>query len=127
MRDTIRQFAADRPDAFVVELGGNDVLPLLNAEYDWAYEQSQISGILDDISAAGVPCVVWAGPNEHFDNGGPIDQWTKRINDEMRAQLVQRGHGVFADWTPIADAHPEYLLSSTSTSPSRASTPTGRC
>jgi hypothetical protein len=110
MRDTIRQMAADRPDAFIVELGGNDVLPLLNHEYDFAYEQSQISGILDDIASAGVPCVVWAGPNGHFDGGGSVDIWTKRINDEIRAQLARRGDGVFADWTPIADAHPEYLL-----------------
>jgi hypothetical protein len=110
MRDTIRGMASDRPDAFIVELGGNDVLPLLNDEYDLAYEQSQISGILDDITAAGVPCVVWAGPNGHFDDGGPVDMWTKRINDEIRAQLVLRGNGVFADWTSIADAHPEYLL-----------------
>ncbi len=110
MRDTIRQLASDRPDAFIVELGGNDVLPLLNGEYDFAFEQSQISGILDDIAAAGVPCVVWAGPNGHFDDGGPVDTWTKKINDEIRGQLVQRGDGVFADWTPIADAHPEYLL-----------------
>ena len=110
MRDTIRAMASDRPDAFIVELGGNDVLPLLNDEYDFAFEQSQISGILDDITAAGVPCVVWAGPNGHFDDGGPVDVWTKRINDEIRAQLIRRGNGVFADWTTIADAHPEYLL-----------------
>src|SRR6476646_9802710 len=109
MRDTIRGMASDRPDAFIVELGGNDVLPLLNDEYDWAYEQSQIAGILDDITAAGVPCVVWAGPNGHFD-GGPVDEWTKRINDEIRAQLILRGNGVFPDWTSIADAHPEYFL-----------------
>jgi hypothetical protein len=110
MREAIREMAADRPDAFVVQLGGNDVLPLITGEYDFAHEQAQIAGVLDDITAAGVPCVVWAGPNGHFDDGGVIDQWTKRVNDEIRSQLVQRGNGVFADWTPVADAHPEYVL-----------------
>jgi hypothetical protein len=110
MRDQIRVMAADRPDAFIVQLGGNDTIPLLTGEYDWQYERRQISGILDDIQAAGVPCVVWAGPNEHFDDNGPVDLVTKRINDEVRWQLAVRGIGVYADWTPIADVHPEYSL-----------------
>jgi hypothetical protein len=109
MRDQIRVMAADRPDAFILQLGGNDTVPLLTGEYDWQYERRQIAGILDDIQAAGVRCVVWAGPNEHFDDG-PVDVVTKRINDEIRLQLAVRGIGVYADWTPIADAHPEYSL-----------------
>lgn len=110
MRDQIRSMAADSPEAFVLVLGGLDSLALKDGVYDWNYQLSQIRGALDDLSRARVGCVVWVGPNENFD-GGWLDYWAARINDEVQAQLAQRGIGVFGDWTAKAAGHPEYFLS----------------
>ncbi len=109
MRDQVRSMAADRPDAFVVELGGMDTLDIISGARSWAFEQAQIDGTIADIQGAGVPCVVWVGPNQHFD-GGPIDAWSTAINDEIRYRLAVRGAGVFADWTTVAAGHPEYFV-----------------
>jgi hypothetical protein len=109
MRDQIRAMAADRPDAFVLQLGGLDTLDLISGARSWNFERGQIAGVLADIQAAGVPCVVWAGPNENFD-GGDIDFWSERINEEIRAQLASRGIGSFADWSAVAAGHPEYFV-----------------
>jgi hypothetical protein len=109
MRDQVRSMAADRPDAFVVELGGMDTLDIISGARSWAFEQAQIDGTIADIQGAGVPCVVWVGPNEHFD-GGSIDAWSTAINDEIRYRLAVRGAGVFADWTTVAAGHPEYFV-----------------
>lgn len=108
-RDQIRALAATRPDVFVVQLGGNDALALATGATTWGFEQSQISGVLNDIAAAGVPCVVWIGTNEDFD-GDVMDEWARRINDEIENQLAQRDIGVFADWTATAAGHPEYFV-----------------
>jgi len=109
MRDQIRAMAADRPDAFVVQLGGMDTIDLISGTRSWAWEQGQIAGAIADIQFWGVPCVVWVGANENFD-GGPIDFWSRQINAEIRHQLQLRGAGPFADWTATAAGHPEYFL-----------------
>ena len=109
MRDQIRSMAADRPDAFVISLGAGDTLALIGGEWDWETERAHLNGTLDDLAAAGVPCVVWVGNNERFD-GGAVDHWSRRINHELRTQLARRGLGVFADWTTAAAGRPEYFL-----------------
>jgi hypothetical protein len=109
MRAQIRSMAASRPDAFVVSLGAGDTLALVGGEWDWNTERAHLNGVLDDLTAAGVGCVVWVGNNERFD-GGAVDHWSRRINDELRAQLARRGLGVFADWTAAAAGRPEYFL-----------------
>lgn len=109
MRDQVRAMAADRPDAFVVQLGALDTLEIISGARSWEFEKGQIGGTVGDIQAAGVPCVVWVGLNEEFD-GGPIDQWSTAINDQIRYELALRGAGSFADWTAVAAGHPEYLL-----------------
>jgi hypothetical protein len=109
MRDQIRAMAADRPDAFVVQLGGLDTLDLISGARSWNFERAQIAGVITDLQAAGVPCIVWAGPNENFD-GGAIDFWAERINDEIQAQLALRGMGSYADWSAVAAGHPEYFV-----------------
>jgi hypothetical protein len=109
MRDQVRAMAADRPDAFVVQLGALDTLDIISGARSWEFEKAQIRGTIADIQAAGVPCVVWVGSNEQFD-GGPIDQWSTAINDQIRYELALRGAGAFADWTAVAAGHPEYLV-----------------
>jgi hypothetical protein len=109
MRDQVRAMAADRPDAFVVELGGMDTIDIISGARSWAFEQAQISGTIADIQAAGVPCVVWVGPNENVAEES-ISAWSEAINDEIQYQLVLRGAGPFADWTAVAAGHPEYFV-----------------
>lgn len=108
-RQQIRDLVAQRPKAFVVALGGLDSLGLKDGRYDWNHVRAQIHGILDDITAGGVECVVWVGPNEDFD-GGWLDYWATRINDEVKSELARRGIGVFGDWTTRSAGHPEYFL-----------------
>jgi hypothetical protein len=109
MRDQIRGMAADRPDAFVVQLGALDTLDLITGARSWAWQQQQIAGVISDVQARGVPCMVWVGPNENFD-GGQIDFWTEQINAEIRYQLQLRGAGSYADWSAVSEGHPEYFL-----------------
>ena len=109
MRDQVRAMAAIRPDAFVVQLGGLDTLDIISGARSWAFEQEQLAGTIADIQGAGVPCVVWVGPNQNFD-GGPIDTWSTAINDQVRYDLAVRGAGVFSDWTTVAAGHPEYFV-----------------
>jgi hypothetical protein len=109
MRGQVRAMAADRPDAFVVELGGMDTIDIISGARPWSFEQAQISGTIVDIQAAGVPCVVWVGPNENVANAS-ISAWSEAINDEIQYQLALRGAGPFADWTAVADGHPEYFV-----------------
>jgi hypothetical protein len=109
MRDQVRAMAADRPDAFVVQLGGLDTLDIISGARSWAFEQAQLAGTIADIQGAGVPCVVWVGPNQAFD-GGPIDAWSTAINDQIRYDLAARGAGVFSDWTTVSAGHPEYFV-----------------
>jgi hypothetical protein len=109
MRDQVRAMASDAPEAFVVSLGALDSLALRQGVYDWNHQVAQINGMLDDLTRARVGCVVWVGPNQNFD-GGWLDFWATRINDEVRSQLSRRGLGVFGDWTARAAGHPEYFL-----------------
>ena len=109
MRDQVRAMAADRPDTFVVQLGGMDTIDIIGGVRSWAFEQAQIAGTIADIQAAGVPCVVWVGPNENVEHDA-ISVWSEAINDEIQYQLVLRGAGSFADWTAVAAGHPEYFV-----------------
>lgn len=109
MRDQVRAMAADRPDAFVVQLGGLDTVDIISRARSWDFEKAQIAGTIADIQSAGVPCTVWVGPNEQVADG-PISAWSTAINDQIRYELAVRGAGVFADWTATAQGHPEYFV-----------------